>query len=87
VEVGDSATTAGLLGQVTATDVDVGDIWSSTGLITSTTAVPAGDHRGFYVSNGADIILTIATADITAGALTFHCLWYPLSADGNVVTA
>jgi len=41
----------------------------------------------FVIAGGQDAILTIATADLTAGDIDFYALWRPLSADGNVVAA
>ena len=32
-----------------------------------------------------DIILTIGSLAITAGAIDWYCLWRPISADGNIV--
>ncbi len=39
------------------------------------------------IANGADVILTVGTADLTAGVVDFHAFWMPLSNDGNVVAA
>ena len=40
-----------------------------------------------FVVNGADIIGTVGTANITAGVIDFYCAWYPLSSDGQVEAA
>jgi len=41
--------------------------------------------KNFAIANGADVILTVATADLTAGDVDFHAFWMPLSTDGMVV--
>ena len=41
----------------------------------------------FGVGGGANIIVTIATNNITAGAMEIYCLWRPLSSNANVVAA
>lgn len=41
----------------------------------------------YIILNGANIIETIGTADITAGNIYYNCLWRPLSHDGKVVSA
>lgn len=82
IEVGISGNTAAIIAQTTAEDIDANEIWQDatpeTGVANLTPKVIVG---------GADIIETIATADITGGVLTYYCLWTPISADGNVVAA
>lgn len=39
------------------------------------------------IGSGQDIIETIGTADVTAGAITIYCFWRPISTDGLVVAA
>jgi len=48
---------------------------------------PTGDGTEFVIGGGQDIIQTVATANITAGAITYYCLWRPLSSDGKVEAA
>ncbi len=36
---------------------------------------------------GTNIITTVATNSMTAGAGTFYCIWAPISAGSNVVSA
>jgi hypothetical protein len=82
IEAGITGDTAAIIAQTTATDIDEDEIWQDatpeTGIATLSARVIVG---------GADIIETIATANITAGVLTYYCLWSPISADGNVVAA
>jgi hypothetical protein len=79
---GISGNTAALLAQSTATNIDTGEVWVDTGPATIE-AVP-GDK---ILTNGTDIIQTIATADITDGTLTYYCLWVPLTTGASVVAA
>ena len=36
------------------------------------------------VADSEDIILTIGSEAVTAGVMTFYCLWRPLSSDGDI---
>lgn len=42
--------------------------------------------KEFIISDGNDIILTLS-AQADSGAITFYCLWTPLSTNGTVVAA
>ena len=84
LEVGITGDTAAILAQVAdAEDIDSGDIWHD-----------ADVDKGIELSSvilekivSSDVIGTIGTANITAGAIKFICLWKPLSANGKVVAA
>lgn len=80
IEVGVAGNTAGLIAQTTATQIDVGEFWLDTG--PSASELITSNPR---VITSATIIETVATADITGGALTYHCLWRPISENGLVV--
>jgi len=85
MELGVTGNTAGLIAQIAnATTLDDGDVW-----VDANTAVGVGSIPVAKVLNdGNDIILTIGTADLTAGVVDFYCTWRPLSSDGNItVTA
>mgnify|MGYP001559716109 CR=1 FL=1 len=82
LEAGIAGNTAAILAQVAATALDVGEIWTDNAPSTIE-ALPAIQ----IVAGGADIIQTIATDTVTAGTLTYYCLWTPISADGTVVAA
>lgn len=86
LSVGLTGNTAALLPVTTATDIDQNDIWNDNApaVGTDTLANLTGPH---VVVNGLDIIETVGTADITSGNVRYVCLWRPLSADGNVVSA
>lgn len=81
LELGTALSTAGLIAQTTATDIDAGDIWhdaSPDAAVEASTVVT----RKIVTQN---IILTVATANITAGVIKFMVLWNPISSDGNLV--
>jgi len=86
VELGIAGNTAALIAQTTATDIDAYETWQD--ITPEANPGPVSvDARGFVVANGADIILTIGTADLTAGDLDFVCRWWPISAGATVVAA
>jgi len=84
IELGIAGNTAVLIAQTAGLDLDQYELWQD--------ATPEANPgvvillgRSWVVANGADIILTIGTADLTAGDIDFHCTWRPLSVDGNLV--
>lgn len=82
LEVGISGNTAALIAQTTGTTIDAGEVWYGTN--PPTVGVLPGQ---FVLVSGTDVIQTIATANVTAGVLTYYCLWFPISSDGSVVAA
>jgi len=81
LEVGVAGNTPGLIAQTTGTDIDDGDIWVDATPGVGVEALPSMQ----IVNDGADIILTIGTAAVTAGKIDFYCLYRPLS-DGAVIS-
>lgn len=83
LEVGVTGSTVGLIAQTTATNIDTGEIWHDTSpdafLELSSVATEKIITR--------NIIQTVGTANITAGSVTYYCMWRPISPDGNVVAA
>jgi len=81
MEMGVTGNTAGLIAQIAnATTLDDGDVW-----VDADTAVGVGSIPVAKVLNdGNDIILTIGTADLTAGVVDFYLLWRPLSAGADI---
>ena len=84
LELGIAGNTAVFIAQTVATDIDQYELWQD--------ATPEANPgiiillgRSWLLQNGADIILTHAGVDITAGEIVFYCNWVPLSADGNLV--
>lgn len=65
----------------TGTDIDAGEIWLGT--------TPAGQFAYSSVVDrvvqGLDIGYVVATAALTAGAITFHVWWDPLETGATVV--
>ena len=76
---GNSTTTAALIPLTTATLIDAGEFWRDASPELHVSSPSAIDH---YVD--ANIILTTATADVTAGVLEFLIFWRPASANGNL---
>ena len=87
LEVGVAGNTAILLAQATAngTSLAVGTSW------TDATPTQKGDvvsvTADVVIANGENIILTIATSNITGGVINFYCVYTPLSTTGNIVAA
>lgn len=76
--VGVSGATNRFIPVVTGTTVGAGATVDHTGLVSAGTAALVTPNQA--VTNGQVIIGTTATADITAGVLTFYAFYKPLSA-------
>jgi hypothetical protein len=84
LEVGISGATAVVLAQIAdATALLTNELYLDATPTTQVEAMPAR----LLIGNGQDIIQTIGSAAISAGQLTYYCVWAPISADGNVVAA
>lgn len=81
IELGLTGNTAAMIAQATATDLDDGEIYTDSGPSTAE-ALP-----GYKLINGQDIILTVGTANITAGTMEIVVEFYPISDDGDVRAA
>ena len=83
LEVGVAGQTAGLIAQIAdAEDLDVNEIWFDA---TPTTIVEAFSSVSEYiVGNGADIIGTVGTENITAGVIDFVIIWRPLTPSASL---
>lgn len=81
LEVGVSGDTASIISQTTGTTIDTGEFWSAALTPASVLALPA------IQLTATSVIQTIATNPVTAGVLTYYCLWVPISSDGNVTAA
>lgn len=82
--LGVTGSTSLFIGATTATNIDVGEIWASTTPTAAGIALPAALKD---IAINADIIATVATADITDGTLDFVVYYRPLSSDGALVAA
>lgn len=85
LSVGFAGNTAALIALTTATDIDANEIWHDATPDATVELATVGAAR--IVSNGQDVIQTVATANITDGEITYYCFWRPLSADGLVEAA
>ena len=81
---GITGSTSLFLGATTATALDAGELWITTTPTVAGLALPAA-FKDIVIT--ADIIWTVATADITAGEVRCDLWWRPLSPDGNVTPA
>jgi len=81
VEMGVTGNTAVLIAQTTAKNLADGDVWvDATDTRVGAGAVPATQ----VINDGNDIIMTVATATVTAGEIDLYILWRPLSTNGNI---
>jgi len=81
VEVGVAGNTAALIAQAAAKNLADGDVWvDATDTRVGVGAVPVAQ----VLNDGNDIILTIATATLTAGQIDFYVLWRPLSSTSDL---
>lgn len=84
LEVGIVGSTASILAQIAdATALATDEIWTDATPTTKVEPLPSQ----LVIGAGQDIIQTIGATAITAGQVTYYCLWAPISADGNVVAA
>lgn len=79
--LGFTGATAALIAATTATVIDAGMVWTST----TPALIPIQTPALMKEWNASDnIIGTVATAGISAGAIRFTAYWRPVSADGLV---
>ena len=77
IEMGVANDTAGILAQATATALDAGMAWAAT----PDELIPTAAN----ITATGDIIITVATANLTAGVILV-CIYYkPLTVDGYLV--
>lgn len=85
IELGVAGDTDAFIATTTGTDIDAGDLW-----LDATPAELAHDFSSAIdklVANGLDVGYEIKTDTLTAGAITFHCWYWPLDSDGAVEAA
>jgi len=87
LELGVVGNTAVFLPQIVGTILIANEIWHDVTPDATVDQRTAALSVPFIVANGQDAILTIGTADVTAGDIDFYALWRPLSADGDVSAA
>ena len=86
IELGIAGNTAAIIAQTAGLDLDQYETWQDAAPEANPGPVPL-DARGFVIANGANVILTIGAADLTAGDVDFVCRWWPITTNGNVVAA
>lgn len=83
IEVGTALSTVGLIPLTTATNLAVNEIWHD--------ATPDASIELSSIATEKivrqNVIQTVRTANITAGKVTYHCIWKPISNDGLVTAA
>lgn len=87
VELGITGDTAVVIAQTTGIAVQNNEVWTDASPTVGFQQIDVDGARTFIDAGGQDIILTIATADLTAGDIDFYALWRPLSSDGQLVAA
>ena len=83
VEAGLVGNTAGLIAQVAATAIDNNEVWTDA----TPTTIEALATSPRIIAGGQDIMVTVATGDVTGGVLNFYCLYRPLSTGASIVAA
>lgn len=78
IELGVAGNTAAIIAQATATNLTAGKFWNS--------ATPATGVKVAVVDLAltGNVILTVATADVTAGVIEIVFYWLPLSDNGAI---
>ena len=84
IELGVSGDVDAMIVSTLGTDLDANEIWNDASPTSNIEALDTS--RDYIISNGDDVILTLS-AQIDSGAITFYCVWRPLSSNGNVVAA
>lgn len=83
IEVGVSTDTNLLMLTTTGTTIDVGELF----IDATPTAAMLLSALLYAIIQEVDIGYEVKTAPIDTGAITFYCLWFPISSDGKVVPA
>lgn len=89
LEIGVTGNTAGLLPQVVAngTNFPTGAVWVDVTPTLKSEAFTAANTNWAPIAGSANVICTIATNSMTAGAITFYCQYLPVSSGASVVAA
>lgn len=83
VSVGTALTAAGLIASTTGTDIDENEIWHDASPDASIELSTIATEK---IVN-QNVIQTVGTANVTAGSITYHCLWRPLTTGATVTAA
>lgn len=87
IELGIAGSTAAIIAQtdLTVEGMIAQEIWHDATPDSEIEALSV--IKEFIISGGNDVILTVGTANVTAGVIDFSCFWTPLSSTGSVVAA
>jgi hypothetical protein len=88
--IGVTGNTGALIAATTAdgTNFPTGSAWAGdTSPTVKGEALSSAALNWCLIAGGADILATIATNSMTAGAMTFYCQYIPLSLDGRIIPA
>lgn len=80
IEVGIAGSTPALIAQTAYTGIDAGRFW-----IDNSSAIVESDFTGKMIA--LDIIQTIATETLKAGAIAYYCYWRPMSPTSTIAVA
>jgi hypothetical protein len=78
IELGTANNTAALIALTTATELDANEFWRDTTPEAEVSAAITGQNVA------SNILLTVATAAVTAGVIEFAFYWRPMSVNGNL---
>lgn len=84
--LGVSGTTGGIIAATTVdgTKLHTTDfVWADTSASAKIVAMPS--TSGWFIVSNSNVILTIATNNMSAGGMKIYCQWIPLSAGASVV--
>lgn len=78
IEMGVAGNTAALIAQTTATSLDAGQFWQDASPEAGVS--PAITNKNVY----GNIIITVGTANLTAGVITIRFFWRPITAGAGM---
>jgi len=86
VEVGVPGNTAAILAQELATDMLDGGLYVSTTVAAGIASLPTSGAWQ-VINDGADIIETVNTSNVTAGQIDYYCIWAPVEDGARLISA
>lgn len=84
IRMGVTGNTDALIVDTVSTELDARSIWVDQS--PDDEIEPIDVIKSYIITNSRDVLLTLS-AQVNSGAITFYCLWLPLSSDGKVVAA
>ncbi len=86
IQVGVTGNTAQFMDQKNAVDLDDGKVWVSSSIVIGGETILAG-YRYTAINDGADIVETVGTQDVTGGQIDYYCIWAPVEPGASVVSS